>query len=96
MQFLYLSAIIFCIGFYGLLTRRNLKAILLSVELMLNAVNINLLYFAAIHKDFTGHIFALFVIGIGAAEAACAIAIILLLYNLRHTVDTEKINELKW
>ena len=67
-QFLLLSAFLFCTGVYGVLARRNGVLVLMSIELMLNAVNINLVAFSAFHHDVSGQVFALFVITIAAAE----------------------------
>ena len=80
-QFLILAAILFCIGVYGVLARRNGVLVLMSVELMLNAVNINLIAFASyLHKQ-AGDVFALFVITIAAAEVGVGLAIVLLIYR---------------
>ena len=72
-----LSMILFTIGVFGVLTRKNLIAILLSVELMLNAANINFIAFSQLHDEVSGNVFALFSIGIGAAEVAVGLAILL-------------------
>lgn len=96
-----LSAALFCIGIYGVLARRSAVLILMSIELMLNAVSINLIAFAAF-ADFTdsqralGQVIVIFVITIAAAELALAIAIILRLYRNRSTVNIDEIDLMKW
>jgi len=92
------SAIMFFIGVYGFLTRKNMITMLISVELVLNAVNIN---FVSINRylypeRFEGHFFALFVIGIAAAEAAVAIAIFINLYRNIRSIDVDRVNEMKY
>lgn len=98
MHYLTLAAILFGIGFYGILTRRNAIAILMSLELMFNAVNINLVAFNRYVSptELTGQIFALFVIVIAAAEATVGLAIVILVYRNWRGIDAEKINLLKW
>jgi NADH:ubiquinone oxidoreductase subunit K len=93
--FLILSAVIFCVGVYGVLARRNGVLVLMSVELMLNAVNINLIAFAAFKADIGGQIFALFVITIAAAEVGVGLAIVLLIYRNLRSPDLDKIDQLK-
>ena len=99
--FLIVAAALFCIGLYGALARRNAVAILMGIELMLNAVNINLVAFwRYISKDplqdQAGIVFALFVITLAAAEAAIGLALVLAIYRSRDTVNVEDINLLKW
>jgi len=98
MHYLTLAAILFSIGFYGLLTRRNAIALLMSLELMFNAVNINLVALNRFvtPRDFTGQIFAIFVIVIAAAEATIGLAIVILIYRNWHSIDADRINLLKW
>lgn len=96
--FLILAAIMFFVGIYGFLTRRNLITILMSVELILNSVNINFLAFNRYlfpHK-MEGLFFSLFVIGVAAAEAAVAIAIIINIYRRFATINVENVNEMKY
>jgi NADH:ubiquinone oxidoreductase subunit K len=93
--FLILSAVIFCIGVYGVLARRNGVLVLMSVELMLNAVNINLIAFSAFRAEVGGQIFALFVITIAAAEVGVGLAIVLLIYRNLRSPDLDKIDQLK-
>lgn len=96
--FLLLAAALFCIGVYGLVTSRNVIRVLMSIELMLNAVNINLMAFSNFldPQDVKGQVFAVFVITIAAAEAAVGLAIVLSIYRNRDTVDMEQFNLLKW
>ena len=100
-HFQVLSAALFCIGLYGALARRSVVLILMSIELMLNAVNINLIGFAAF-VDFTepqralGQIIVVFVITIAAAELALAMAIILRLYRNRSSVNVDELDLMKW
>ena len=86
-QFLILAAILFCIGVYGVLARRNGVLILMSIELILNAVNINLVAFGAFNGDIAGQVFALFVIAVAAAEVGVGLAIVLLIYRNRRSID---------
>lgn len=96
--YLILSAILFCIGLFGVLSRRNIILILMAVELMLNAVNINLVAFSryVTPNVLTGEIFAIFVITVAVAEICVALAIVLSLYKTRETIVADKINLLKW
>ena len=86
-EFLFLGAFLFCTGVYGVLARKNGVLVLMSVELILNAVNVNLVAFGAFHNTTTGQIFALFVIAIAAAEVGVGLAIVLLIYRNRHSID---------
>ncbi len=97
-HFLVLSAILFSIGVYGVLTRRNAVLILMSVELMLNAASINMVAFAAYASPeaFTGIIFAIFIITIAAAEVGLALAIILRIFRNRGTATVDEVSDLKW
>jgi NADH:ubiquinone oxidoreductase subunit K len=94
-QFLFLAAILFCIGVYGVLTRKNGVLVLMSIELILNSVNINLVAFGAYHQDVAGQVFALFVIAVAAAEVGVGLAIVLLIYRNRRSIDVAKANLLK-
>jgi NAD(P)H-quinone oxidoreductase subunit 4L len=96
--FLIISAALFCIGIYGLITSRNAVRVLMSIELMLNAVNINMLAFSNFldSTNIRGQVFAVFVITVAAAEAAVGLAIILSIYRSRDTVDMEQFNLLRW
>ncbi|HUR50149.1 MAG TPA: NADH-quinone oxidoreductase subunit NuoK [Acidimicrobiales bacterium] len=94
-QFLMLAAVLFCIGVYGVLARRNGVLVLMSIELILNAVNINLIAFGAFHDTIAGQVFALFVIAVAAAEVGVGLAIVLLIYRNRRSVDLTEINMMK-
>lgn len=99
-QFLFLAAILFCIGVYGVLARRNGVLVLMSIELILNAVNINLVAFGAAWHDLdvsnvTGQVFALFVIAIAAAEVGVGLALVLLIYRNRQSIDVDELDSLK-
>ncbi len=93
---LFFSAVLFSAGVYGVLARRNAVLVLMSIELMLNAVNVNLVAFAAALKDLTGQVFALFVIAVAAAEVGIGLAIVILIYRNRETINVDEINLLKW
>lgn len=95
--FLALALILFCIGLYGALTKRNTVIVLISIELMLNAANINLVTFSkyGLNPSITGQVFALFAIAIAAAEAAVGLAILIALYRNRRTVNVDEMNQLK-
>jgi NADH:ubiquinone oxidoreductase subunit K len=98
-HYLILSGILFCIGLYGALAKRNAVAILMCIEIMLNAVNISLVafsrYLAPDTVLLTGHVFAIFVMTVAAAEAAVALAIIMTLYRTRRDVDVEQADLMK-
>ena len=94
-QFLVLAAALFCIGVYGVLARRNGVLVLMSVELMLNAVNLNLIAFSAYLHKVAGQVFALFVITIAAAEVGVGLAIVLLIYRNLHSPDLDRVEQLK-
>ena len=93
---LLLSAMLFSAGVYGVLARRNAILVLMSVELMLNAVNVNLVAFSQYLHQLTGQIFALFVITVAAAEIGIGLAIVILIYRNRESVDVDKIDLMKW
>ncbi len=97
-HYLILSAVLFCIGLYGALTRRNAVVILMCIEIMLNAVNISLVAFSAyiVPLLLTGQVFAIFVIVVAAAEIAVGLAIVLAVYRGLADIDTNNINLLKW
>jgi NAD(P)H-quinone oxidoreductase subunit 4L len=94
-SYLILSAFLFCTGIYGVLARKNAVLVLMSIELMLNAVNINLVAFSAFRGNVSGQIFALFVITIAAAEVGVGLAIVLLIYRNEHTSDLDEVDQLK-
>jgi NADH:ubiquinone oxidoreductase subunit K len=94
--FLVLAAILFAIGAFGVLTRRSGIIVLMSIELMLNAANINFVTFAVYNGDIAGQVFALFSIAIAAAEVAVGLAILLNLQKLKDTVDLADLHLLRW
>ena len=96
--YLGLAALLFAIGLFGVMTRRNAVGILLGIELMLNAVNINLIAFGAWFQDTLaiGQIFALFVIAIAAAEVGIGLAIVLMIFRNRETINLDEVDLLKW
>jgi len=97
-HYLILSAILFSIGLYGALTKRNAVIILMCIELMLNAVNITMVAFSRyiVPELLTGQVFAIFIIVVAAAEVAVGLAIILAIYRGLETIDATKINLMKW
>jgi NADH-quinone oxidoreductase subunit K len=95
-HYLTLGAIIFIIGSIGVLTRKNAIIILMSIELMLNGVNITLVAFSYQLADLTGQIFAIFVIAVAAGEAAVGLAIIIALFRRRAIINVDEIQLLKW
>ncbi len=95
-HYLTLGAILFCIGLYGVLTRRNAVAVLMCLELMFNSVNINMVAFARFIPDITGVVFSLFIIAVAAAEATVGVALVLSVYRNQNLIDLEKVSNLKW
>jgi NADH-quinone oxidoreductase subunit K len=93
-----LGALLFSIGIYGVIARRNAVLVLMSIELMLNAVNINLIAFGSYFQDqlAVGQIFALFVIAVAAAEVGIGLAIVLMIFRNRETVNLDEVDLLKW
>ena len=96
--FLVLSALLFSIGVYGVLARQHAVLVLLSIELMLNAVNINLVAFSALLRDagVSGQVFALFVIAVAAAEVGVGLAVVILIFRNRQSVDVDDLSLMKW
>ncbi len=99
-QFLLLAAVLFCIGVYGVLTRRNGVMVLMSIELILNAVNINMVAFGVFNAtdgaaQVGGSVFALFVIAVAAAEVGVGLAIVLLIYRNRRSIDVAEASLMK-
>lgn len=94
-SYLVLAALVFSIGLFGVLTRKNAVGILLGIELMLNAVNINLVAFARFNGDLTGVIFALFTISITVAEIAVGLAIVIAIFRVRRTVEADRLDLLR-
>jgi NADH-quinone oxidoreductase subunit K len=93
--YLALAALVFAVGLFGVLTRRNAVGILLGIELMLNAVNINLVAFARFHGDVAGLVFALFTIAITVAEVAVGLAIVIVIFRVRRTVEADHLDLLR-
>jgi NAD(P)H-quinone oxidoreductase subunit 4L len=106
---LFFSAALFAIGVYGVLARRNAVLVLMSIELMLNAVNVNLVAFSQVWKEtlptgqvvlgsqaLAGQVFALFVITVAAAEVGIGLAIVILIFRNRETINVDEIDLLKW
>ena len=93
--YLILAALVFAIGLFGVLTRRNAVGILLGIELMLNAVNINLVAFARFRADLAGMIFTLFTISITVAEVAVGLAIVIVIFRVRRTIDADRLDLLR-
>jgi len=93
--YLYLSAVLFLVGAVGVLTRRNLFVILFSIELMMNAVNLNLVGFSRFHENLVGQNFVIFVMAIAAAEAAVGLAIATALYRNRQTLMVDLFDRMK-
>ena len=93
--YLTLAAMLFSIGLFGVITRRNTVGILLGVELMLNAVNINLVAFSRFHGTEVGMVFSLFAICITVAEVALGLALVILLFRIRRTAIADQIDWLK-
>ena len=94
-QFLLLGAILFCIGVYGVIARKNAVMVLMSIELILNAVNINLLAFSLYNGNVDGNVFALFIIAVAAAEVGVGLAMVLLVYRNRRSIALDELSEMK-
>ena len=94
-EFLLLSAVLFSCGVYGVLARRNGVLVLMSIELILNAVNINLVAFGAFHNQVAGQVFALFTVAVAAAEVGVGLAIVLLIYRNSRSIDLDQVASMK-
>ena len=94
LHYLVLSATLFLIGMVGIMVRRNMITVLMSIELMLNSVNLNLIAFSFSHGHLTGQIFAIFTIAVAAGEAAVGLGILVALFRLRQTIELDKATEL--
>lgn len=94
--YLIVSAVIFTIGCYGIITQRSGIKILMCIELMLNSANLNLVAFSSFNNDASGQVFALFSIAIAAAEAAIGFAVLVALFRVRDTINLDNINILRW
>ena len=94
-QFLMLGAVLFCIGVYGVLARKNAVMVLMSIELILNSVNINLLAFDRLNGSIDGNVFALFIIAVAAAEVGVGLAMVLLIFRNRKSIALDELSEMK-
>jgi len=94
-QFLLLGAILFCVGVYGVVARKNAVLVLMSIELILNSVNINLLAFALRNGSTDGHTFALYIIAVAAAEVGVGLAMVLLIYRNRRSIGLDELSEMR-
>lgn len=94
-QFLILAAVLFSIGVYGVIARKNAVLVLMSIELILNAVNLNLIAFALRHGGADGHVFALYVIAVAAAEVGVGLGLVLLVYRNRRTISLDDLSEMR-
>jgi len=95
-HYLCLSALLFSIGCYGIMTRRNVLLILLSVELMLNAANLSFVAFSYHMGDLSGQVFVFFIMAVAACEVTIGLALAILLYRTKQTLDVHQMNLLKW
>ncbi|TVR22922.1 MAG: NADH-quinone oxidoreductase subunit NuoK [Ilumatobacter sp.] len=94
-NFLLLSAVIFCIGVFGVIARRNAVLVLMSIELILAAVMLNLVAFSAVLGTIDGQVFTLFVIGVAAAEVGVGLAMVLMVYRNRRSIALDELSEMK-
>ncbi|NBL64675.1 NADH-quinone oxidoreductase subunit NuoK [Flavobacterium sp. NST-5] len=94
-NYIYLATILFCIGIFGVLFRRNAIIMFMSIEIMLNAVNLLLVVFSTYHQDAAGQIFVFFSMAVAAAEVAVGLAILVSIYRNLHSIDIDKLKNLK-
>ena len=94
-NYIYLSTILFCIGIFGVLFRRNAIVMFMSIEIMLNAVNLLLVVFSTYHQDASGQVFVFFSMAVAAAEVAVGLAILVGIYRNIHSIDVDKLKNLK-
>ena len=94
-NFLLLAAALFSIGVYGVIARRNAVMVLMSIELILNAVNVNLIAFALMNGSAEGHVFALYVIAVAAAEVGVGLAMVLMIYRNRRSIALDELSAMK-
>jgi NADH-quinone oxidoreductase subunit K len=95
-SYVFLSTVLFCIGVMGVLLRRNTIVILMSIELMLNAVNLLMAAFSVFHGDPSGQIFVFFIMAVAAAEVTVGLAILVMIYRNTLSIDIDKLSRLKW
>lgn len=93
-NFLLLGAVLFCFGVYGVIARKNAVMVLMSVELILNAVNLNFIAFALMNGTIDGQVFALYIIGVAAAEVGVGLAMVLLVYRNRRSISLDELSEM--
>ena len=94
-NFLLLAAVLFSIGVYGVIARRNAVLVLMSIELILNAVNLNLIAFALMHGNVDGQVFAIYVIAVAAAEVGVGLGMVILVYRNRRSISLDELSEMK-
>jgi NADH:ubiquinone oxidoreductase subunit K len=94
-EFLLLGAVLFSIGVYGVIARKNAVMVLMSIEVILNSVNINLLAFSQLHNNIDGNVFALYIITVAAAEVGVGLAMVLLIYRNRKSISLDDLSEMK-
>jgi NADH:ubiquinone oxidoreductase subunit K len=94
-NFFLLAAVLFCIGVYGVIARRNAVLVLMAVELVLNSVNLNLLGFSIVNDNIDGNVFALFIIAVAAAEVGVGLAMVLLVYRNRRSIALDELSEMR-
>lgn len=94
-NFLLLGAVLFCIGVFGVIARRNAVLVLMSIELILSAVNLNFVAFALMNGNIDGQVFALFVMAIAAAEVGVGLAMVLMIYRNRKSIALDELSEMK-
>jgi NADH:ubiquinone oxidoreductase subunit K len=94
-NFLLLGAVLFCIGVFGVIARRNAVMVLMSIELILNAVNLNFIAFAVMNGNIDGQVFALFVIAVAAAEVGVGLAMVLMIFRNRKSIALDELSEMK-
>jgi NADH:ubiquinone oxidoreductase subunit K len=94
-NFLLLGAVLFCTGVFGVIARKNAVMVLMSVELILNAISLNFVAFALMHGNVDGQVFALYIIGVAAAEVGVGLAMVLLVYRNRRSIALDELSEMK-
>jgi NADH:ubiquinone oxidoreductase subunit K len=87
--------VLFCIGVYGVIARKNAVMVLMSIEVILNSVNINMLAFSQLHNNLDGNVFALYIIAVAAAEVGVGLAMVLMIYRNRKSISLDELSEMK-